>query len=145
MVALVTASDLKGAARFRELSDVYVLDVGAIHAEWDCVLRLAGRAAGGAADAASLIDDLPPLHRFGHGGKVSRAQQTSVCKKIAPGSLVPRSLSRRVDIHKGAFAPNLPQQLIALLSTDLSTLTSAIARSCQNRLPRLTYRVPRGH
>src|SRR5207244_7448985 len=65
MLALVAAGDLEGAARGRELSDVDVLDVGAVDAEGDGVLRLARGAAGVAAEAASLIDDLPPLHRFG--------------------------------------------------------------------------------
>ena len=70
MFALIAAGDLEGAARGRELADVDVLDVGAIDAEGDGVLRLARSAAGVAADAASLIDDLPPLHRFGHRGEV---------------------------------------------------------------------------
>src|SRR5712692_7243154 len=66
VITLVAAGDLKGAASGRELSDVDVLDVGAIHAEGDGVLRLTGSAAGVTADAAGLVDDLPPLHRFGH-------------------------------------------------------------------------------
>src|SRR2546428_12155770 len=66
MVALIAAGDLKGATRGGELSDVDVLDVGAIHAEGDGVLRLAGGAAGVAADADCLIDDLSPQHGFGH-------------------------------------------------------------------------------
>ena len=72
---MVTAGDLKGSASFRELPDVDVLDVGAIHAERNGVLRLAGGAAGVAADAAGLVDDLSPLHRFGHAGKVSRVEE----------------------------------------------------------------------
>src|SRR5207237_423479 len=72
MLTLVAAGDLESAARRRELPDVDVLDVGAIDAEGDGVLRLARGAAGMAADAAGLIDDLSPLHRFGHRGKLSR-------------------------------------------------------------------------
>jgi hypothetical protein len=74
MVALVAARDLKRAAGGGELSDVDVLDVRAIDAEGDGVFRLAGGGARMAADAHRLIDDLPPLDRFGHGRKVSWGQ-----------------------------------------------------------------------
>ena len=66
VIALIASRDLKGAARFGELSDVDVLDVGAIHAEGNGILRFAGGAAGMTADAAGLVDDFSPLH-FGRG------------------------------------------------------------------------------
>src|SRR5439155_23630794 len=66
VIALVAAGDLKGAAGGGELSDVDVLDVSAIHAERNGILRLTSSAAGVTADAAGLVDDLSPLHRFGH-------------------------------------------------------------------------------
>ena len=105
VIALVAAGDLKGAAGGGELSDVDVLDVRAIHAEGNGVLRLTGSAAGVTADAAGLVDDLSPLHRFGHGGKVSRANQTSVCKTNSPGILcIPGPFSTRWQPQRGIRA-----------------------------------------
>ena len=51
----------------REDADVDVLHVGARDAERHLVLGLAGRGAGVAADAAGLVDDLPPTRTFGPG------------------------------------------------------------------------------
>ncbi len=50
-------------------------------------------------------------------------------KEIAPRSLVPRSRSRRVIIHKGAFAPNFCLVIHRFTLARFRTLTSAIARS----------------
>ncbi len=69
MLALVAARDLKRTPRGRELANVDVLDVRAVDAERDGVLRLACRAAGMAANAAGLVDDFPPLHLFRHSPK----------------------------------------------------------------------------
>src|SRR5260370_31951475 len=71
MLALIASGDLKCAARGRERSDVDVLHVRAIDAEGDGVFGFAGGAAGVTPNAAGLVDDLSPLHRFRHGEEVT--------------------------------------------------------------------------
>lgn len=78
--ALIAAGHLMRAPRLRKDSDVDVLDVGARHADWHDVLRLARRRARMATDTAGVVDDLGPLHgvladalRFNHVAPECRA------------------------------------------------------------------------
>ena len=61
-------------------------------------------------------------------------------KEVAPGSFVSRSLSRRVDIHKGAFASRFASATHRVTVTFISTLTSATERSCRIITALMTYR-----
>ncbi len=58
MLTLVAACHLERAPRLGEDPDVHGLDVRAVDAQGDFVLRFACRAAGMAADAPRLVDDL---------------------------------------------------------------------------------------
>src|SRR5262249_58190276 len=99
MFALVAARDLKGAPRGGELADVDVLHVGAVDAEGDGVLGFARGAAGVAANAAGLVDDFPPLHRFRHAPKVSRPprrhRMSRACRDGSSNRATPRPSFRR--------------------------------------------------
>src|SRR5213593_2296181 len=105
MVALIAARDLKRAAGSRELSDVDVLDVRTIHAEGDGILRLAGGGAGVAADANRLIDDLPPLDRFGHVRKVSLSAQRDSAFWSQPSPLILSTLVAYAVHHSDSSTP----------------------------------------
>src|SRR5216684_2840938 len=94
MVALIAARHLKCAARCRELADVDVLDVRAIHAQGNGILGLAGGGAGVTADADGLVDVLSPLDRIGHGGKVSWAPDSAAVRADGRGDLSGRRISR---------------------------------------------------
>ncbi len=61
MRALIAARHLMRAARLRKLSDINMLDVCARHRERHIVLRLAGRRAGMATDAARVVNHFGPL------------------------------------------------------------------------------------
>ena len=62
MRALIATCDLMRATNLREDTDIDVLDVGARHPDGHHVFRLAGSRTRMAADTASVIDDLGPLH-----------------------------------------------------------------------------------
>ena len=62
MRALITARDLMRPASLRKHADIDMLDVGARHPDGHQVFRLAGSRTRVAADTASVIDDLGPLH-----------------------------------------------------------------------------------
>ena len=62
MRALIAARHLVRAANLREDTDVDVLDVRAGHADRHDIFRLARRGARMTTDAASVVDDLRPLH-----------------------------------------------------------------------------------
>src|SRR5436309_9006200 len=67
MVALIAARHLKRAPCGGKLSDVDVLDVRAIDAERNVVFGFAGGGAGVTPDASSVVDNLSPEDRLGHG------------------------------------------------------------------------------
>ena len=91
---MVAAGDLKGAARGGKLSDVDVLYIRAIDAEGHGIFGFAGGAASVAPDAAGLIDDLSPLHRFGHGEESTTF--FSACCRCGRARRVPVAARRRV-------------------------------------------------
>src|SRR6185436_16852310 len=62
--ALIATRDLMRAAHLGKHADIDVLDVSSRHADGDYVFRLAGRRARMTTDAAGVVDDLGPLHRF---------------------------------------------------------------------------------
>src|SRR5438132_1568843 len=62
MRTLIAARHLMRAANLREDTDVNVLDVRAGHADRHDIFRFARRGARMTTDAASVVDDLRPLH-----------------------------------------------------------------------------------
>ena len=90
--ALITAGHLVRAPRLREDTHVDVLDVSSRHTDGNDILRLARRRARVTSDAASMVDDLGPLHsvfaaclRFNHWVCGSGEYSTvSACKPQNP-------------------------------------------------------------